>query len=106
MSTFRNKYDTIENLIFNEGVRIKSVDFSSNHTKMIVHLSNNANFVIPTGLYDGLRNASSKHLNNFRLIANGTGIHWPDLDEDLSLKGFFNELLKQLINQKKELVIS
>jgi hypothetical protein len=33
-------------------------------------------------------NASEKQLLNFQFIGGGTGIHWPELDEDLSLKGF------------------
>ncbi len=42
--------------------------------------------IVPTKLYAKLKNVPAKKLLNFRLSANGTGIHWPDLDEDLSLK--------------------
>jgi len=34
-----------------------------------------------------LRNASPAQLANIELICNGTGLHWPDLDEDLSVIG-------------------
>lgn len=34
-----------------------------------------------------LRNATQKQLNNVELICDGTGIHWQDLDEDLSVNG-------------------
>jgi hypothetical protein len=34
-----------------------------------------------------LRNASPEQLGNIELICNGTGLHWPDLDEDLSVIG-------------------
>lgn len=34
-----------------------------------------------------LRNASSVQVRNIELICDGTGIHWPDLDEDLSVNG-------------------
>jgi hypothetical protein len=34
-----------------------------------------------------LRNATQKQLNNVELICDGTGIHWSDLDEDLSVTG-------------------
>ncbi len=34
-----------------------------------------------------LRNATPAQLANVELICNGTGLHWPDLDEDLSLLG-------------------
>jgi hypothetical protein len=34
-----------------------------------------------------LRNASPEQLVNIELICDGTGLHWPDLDEDLSVIG-------------------
>jgi hypothetical protein len=33
------------------------------------------------------KNASVSALNNIEIICNGTGLHWPDLDEDLSVQG-------------------
>jgi hypothetical protein len=34
-----------------------------------------------------LRGANPQQLANVELICDGTGIHWPDLDEDLSVAG-------------------
>ena len=34
-----------------------------------------------------LRDAAPAQLANLELICNGTGLHWPDLDEDLSILG-------------------
>ena len=34
-----------------------------------------------------LKKAASKQLENMELICGGTGIHWPELDEDLSVIG-------------------
>lgn len=34
-----------------------------------------------------LWNATPEQLGNIELICNGTGLHWPDLDEDLSVVG-------------------
>jgi len=31
--------------------------------------------------------ATSKEVRNVEIICNGTGLHWPDLDEDLSVQG-------------------
>ncbi|MFW5757624.1 MAG: DUF2442 domain-containing protein [Bacteroidota bacterium] len=39
----------------------------------------------PVDLNEKLRNASPEELNNIEIICNGTGLHWPDLDEDLSV---------------------
>lgn len=42
-----------------------------------------------------LRNASPGQLARLELICNGTGIHWPDLDEDLSVAGILEGRLGQ-----------
>jgi hypothetical protein len=34
-----------------------------------------------------LREATPEHLANIEIICNGTGLHWPNLDEDLSILG-------------------
>jgi len=34
-----------------------------------------------------LLNASSQQKNHFEVSASGYGIHWPELDEDLSIDG-------------------
>ena len=34
-----------------------------------------------------LRAATLEQLNHIEIICNGTGLHWPDLDEDLSILG-------------------
>jgi hypothetical protein len=39
----------------------------------------------PLEFYPRLAKATNKQLENFRLLGGGTGIHWEDLDEDLSV---------------------
>jgi hypothetical protein len=34
-----------------------------------------------------LKNATDQQRENIEIICNGTGLHWPDLDEDLSVTG-------------------
>ena len=34
-----------------------------------------------------LKNATEKQRNNIEIICGGTGLHWPELDEDLSVTG-------------------
>jgi hypothetical protein len=41
----------------------------------------------PVGVNTKLRNATDLERNNIEIICGGTGLHWPDLDEDLSLLG-------------------
>ncbi|HEY6172565.1 MAG TPA: DUF2442 domain-containing protein [Candidatus Kapabacteria bacterium] len=44
--------------------------------------------VVPLEWYPRLANASLASLKRFEWIGKGLGIHWPDLDEDLSVEGF------------------
>lgn len=106
MNTSHNKYDAIENIIFREGLRITSLELSPGNDKLFIHLNTNLTFVTPTKNYKGLKNASVKRLKNYRLVGSGVGIHWPDLDEDLSLKGFLKEFLSQKVKARKKLIIA
>lgn len=44
---------------------------------------------VPLLWFPRLRKASQEQLNNWRLIGNGIGIHWEDIDEDLSVSALF-----------------
>ena len=106
MNTSQNRYDSIENIIFIEGLKISSVDFNANLDEMYIKLNNNHSFVIPTKLYKRLYGVNEKDLRNYELIANSTGIHWPSIDEDLSLKGFLKDFLIRKIHSEDELILS
>jgi hypothetical protein len=41
----------------------------------------------PVYLNERLKNAKPSVLDNIEIICNGTGLHWPELDEDLSVAG-------------------
>jgi hypothetical protein len=41
--------------------------------------------------YEVFKNATKKQLENYQLIAGGDGVHWPDLDADLSVEGLLKE---------------
>ena len=43
-----------------------------------------------------LSNASESDRDNFKISPSGYGIHWPNLDEDLSLRGLLNLKNKNL----------
>jgi hypothetical protein len=50
-------------------------------------LSDKKEVRFPVELNSKLRTASVEQRSNIEIICNGTGLHWPDLDEDLSVTG-------------------
>ena len=37
-----------------------------------------------------LSEATPEQRRNFRILGGGTGIHWPDIDEDISVRGMLD----------------
>lgn len=56
-------------------------------SKLVVLLSDGREIAVPIDWFPKLRDASETARNNWRFIGNGQGIHWPDLDEDISVGG-------------------
>jgi hypothetical protein len=50
-------------------------------------LSDKKEVRFPVTLNKKLNAATDLQRNNIEIICNGTGLHWPDLDEDLSVSG-------------------
>ena len=63
----------------------ESVQFSDD--SMTVQLDDGRAVSIPLSWYPRLLHGSREERNRWRLIGRGVGIHWPDLDEDLSFRG-------------------
>jgi len=55
---------------------------------LTVSLSDGRQLVLPIEWYPRLKFGTPAERNNWRLVGEGVGIHWPDLDEDLSVEGF------------------
>ncbi|MEO1399761.1 MAG: DUF2442 domain-containing protein [Cyanobacteria bacterium J06635_1] len=53
---------------------------------LTVDLSDGRTISAPLAWYPRLLNGSREERNNLRLTGGQEGIHWPDLDEDVSLK--------------------
>lgn len=52
---------------------------------LMVALSDGHEISIPLEWFPRLRDATPKQRKNWRLIAKGIGIHWEDVDEDISV---------------------
>jgi hypothetical protein len=51
-----------------------------------VDLSDGRTITVPLAWYPRLLHGSLEERQTWRLIGNGSGIHWPQLDEDVSLQ--------------------
>ena len=97
MNTLQNNFDIIEKLIFEEGLRLKTIDLQPELDLMLVILNTKAVLHIKLSSYPTLAMAKKEVLLKYELIADGVGIHWSLLDEDLSLKGFLQDELKNIV---------
>ena len=53
---------------------------------LAAELSDGRTISVPLAWYPRLLHGSVKERNHWRLIAKGHGVHWPDLDEDISVE--------------------
>ena len=53
---------------------------------LTVDLSDGRTISVPLAWYPRLLHGSQNERNNWRLTGGKEGIHWPDLDEDISVK--------------------
>jgi hypothetical protein len=63
-----------------QDVRFTDYEFS-------VSLMDGRTITVPLAWFPRLRHASPDQRRNWTISAAGYGIHWPDLDEDLSTEG-------------------
>lgn len=67
------------------GERVKHVDFGDD--AFSVDLVDGRTITVPYAWYPRLLHASKERRSNWETCGGGFGIHWPDLDEDLSTEG-------------------
>jgi hypothetical protein len=53
---------------------------------LTVDLSDGRTVSVPLAWFPRLLHGTAEERNKWRLIGNGEGIHWPDLDEDISVE--------------------
>ena len=54
---------------------------------LTVELSDGRTISVPTAWYPRLLHGTAAERGEWRLIGGGAGIHWPRLDEDISIEG-------------------
>ncbi|MCC6860064.1 MAG: DUF2442 domain-containing protein [Bryobacterales bacterium] len=55
--------------------------------ELIVRLTDGRRLAVPLAWFPRLLNATESQRQNFELLGDGLGIHWPEIDEDLSVAG-------------------
>ena len=53
---------------------------------LVAHFINGSQISVDLNRYPRLRQATPAQRNKWRLIGKGTGVHWENLDEDLSVE--------------------
>ena len=64
-----------------------AVDVRATEDTLTIDLSDGRTISVPLGWFPRLEHASSEEKANWRLIGRGQGIHWADIDEDISVEG-------------------
>ncbi len=57
-------------------------------TRVYIELNDGRIIGSPLAWFPRLQNATPEQRNRYELVADGYGIHWDELDEDLTASGF------------------
>jgi hypothetical protein len=58
--------------------------------EIVAKLSDGRTIAVPLAWSWRLSDAAPEARQNFRLIGGGQGVHWPEIDEDISLSGMLH----------------
>jgi hypothetical protein len=63
-----------------------AVDVKVSDEHLLVVLADGRELAAPLAWFPRLAEATDEQRRNWRLIGRGHGIHWPDVDEDISVE--------------------
>lgn len=63
---------------------------SFDEDSLIVRLVDGRTISVPLAWFPRLLHADAGQRERFELLGGGVGIHWPDLDEDISVEGLLH----------------
>jgi len=64
----------------------QAAEVEIDHDSLLVRLTDGRTIAVPVSWYPRLAHATPDERSNWRLIGRGIGIHWPLLDEDISVE--------------------
>ena len=62
------------------------MDVQVSDAELVLRLSDGRTVSAPLAWFPRLLHGTPEQRNNWQLIGKGVGIHWPDLDEDISVR--------------------
>lgn len=68
--------------------RIKNIKVTED--TLTAHLQDGRTISVPLAWSWRLSEATKAQRNNFEIIGDGIGVHWPDIDEDISAEGMLS----------------
>ena len=74
----------------NTSVEVSSAEAESvsvTDEALTVELTDGRSITVPISWYPRLLHGADEERGNWSLLGGGIGIHWPDLDEDISVQG-------------------
>ena len=70
-----------------ESISDRALRVAITEDTLSVDLADGRSISVPLAWYPRLVHGTPEERRNWRIIGDGEGIHWPDLDEDLSVEG-------------------
>jgi Protein of unknown function (DUF2442) len=71
------------------GLDLRAAEVEISDDELTVVLTDGRRLSVPLTWFPRLLRATLKERSNYELLGGGIGIHWPDIDEDLSVEGLF-----------------
>ena len=65
----------------------RATNVSTTESELIVRLADHRTIIVPLSWYPRLLKASPEQRAQYELLGEGEYIHWPQVDEDLSVRG-------------------
>jgi len=75
------------NTLLDEHRAVAAEDVKVTAETLLVELSDGRTISAPLAWFPRLQHGTPKERSHWRFIGRGEGIHWPDLDEDISVEG-------------------
>jgi len=65
----------------------RAIEVEVSEDELSVGLADGRRIAVPLAWFPRLLHATPKERSKFEILGGGIGIHWPEIDEDLSVEG-------------------